>query len=467
MVFTTAAALAQSPSPVPPQYQNLYSALESKLTDFAPLVQPHRGSGAPVLNSAQLRSASSDEGGQLLAPAQGGTVQTEMLELRALGVGAVTIHVDFPILYAPFYSDQGEFQQYQSFYSAVAAQARAAGLKVIVETQLMKFGAPGLAYAQGLSWSAYQAGRAQNAVTAAEVMKPDYLVVITEPDTEQLYSGQSPVGTIAGSTQMLRTILTALNQAGVSGIPVGAGTGSWMPSLSSWMNAFAATPIQFLDLHVYPINLDYLENALTAADIAHGAGKQITMSEAWLQKVADSELTASGTDTNARNPYGYWSPLDLQFLQTMVMLSQSKQFAFVSPFWTPYLFAYIQETSTSTQQEAFQAAQSANQLGVFTSTGAGYETAILNSPDTEAPQVPGPAALSEIGGAINLTWRFSSDNIGTAGYRIYRNGQFIATSSTVEYEDAGLPPGTYTYTTAGYDAAGNVSALATPEQIRK
>lgn len=467
LVLTTAGAFAQAtPPPVPPQYQSLYNNLESQMTTFTQGL-PQGGAGLPVLNSAQLRSASSDEGGLLVTSGQGNTVQTEMLELKALGVGAVTIHVDFPMLYEPFYPSASTFQQYQSFYTQVAAQAHAAGLKVIVETQLMKFSANQLAYAQSLSWSAYQAGRAQNAVTAAQAMKPDYMVVITEPDTEQSYSLQSQVGTVSGSTQMLGTILAALGQAGLSGVPIGAGTGSWMPSFTSWMNAFAATPIQFLDLHIYPVNLNYLQNASAAADIAQAAGKQITISEAWLQKVADSELSQSVSTTNTRNPYGYWAPLDLQFLQTMSMLTQAKQFTFMSPFWTSYLFAYIQQTATSNQQQAFQAAQTANALGLFTSTGLGFETSILTAPDTTAPQVPSGVALNTIAGTIVLTWKASSDDIGTAGYQIYRNGQFISTISTVEYSDSGLPPGTYTYSTAAFDAAGNVSTLSSPQQIVK
>ena len=467
LVFTAAAAFAQSTPSVPPQYQGLYSAIESKLTSFTNQLGRQGASPSPVLNSGQLRSASSDEGGLLLAPGRGNTVETEMLELKALGVGAVTIHVDFPILYAPFYTNANELQQYESFYSQVASQARAAGLKLIVESQLMKFSTSQIAYVQGLSWSAYQAGRAQNAVMIAKLMKPDYLVAITEPDTEQLYSAQPSVGTISGSTQMLQTILQALSQAGLSGIPVGAGVGSWMPSFDSWMNAYAAMPIQFLDLHVYPINLNYLQNTLTAASIAQHAGKEITLSEAWLQKVSNAELSQPVANTNTRNPYGYWAPLDLQFLQAMAMLSQTQHFTFMSPFWTPYLFAYIQETSTSTQQDAFKAAETANALGLFTSTGSGYENLILSAPDTTPPQVPGPGALMDVAGTVHLTWQPSADNIGTAGYHIYRNGTLIGSSSTVEFDDAKLSPGVYIYATSAYDASGNSSPLSRPEQIAK
>jgi hypothetical protein len=457
---------AQTPAPVPSQFQGLYSFLQSKMTAFSQSLP--RGSANAMVNSAQLRSASSDEGSLLLNPSQLGVVETEMSQLQALGVNSVTIHVDFPILYAPYYTNQSEFQQYQSFYSQVAALVRGAGLKLIVETQLMKFNAPQLTFAQGLSWTAYQAGRAQNAVTAAQVMQPANMVVIEEPDTEMTYSNQSSVGTVSGSTQMLQTILTAFTQAGISNVSIGAGTGTWMPSFTSWMNAFAAMPIQFLDMHIYPINNNFLQNASAAADIAHQAGKQVGLSEAWLQKVGDSELTSNVSATNARNPYSYWAPLDLQFLQAMEQLGQSKQFAFISPFWTSYFFAYLTTPGTTNQQQqAFAAAQTANTLGQFTSTGVGFERAILTSPDTSAPQIPGPPALGGLGTTVQLTWAPSSDNVGTAGYNIFRNGQLLTTTSSTTYNDKGLVPGLYTYTISAFDASGNVSPLSGPQQFNE
>jgi chitodextrinase len=83
-----------------------------------------------------------------------------------------------------------------------------------------------------------------------------------------------------------------------------------------------------------------------------------------------------------------------------------------------------------------------------------------NSSDTTAPSVPteltGTAASQT---AINLTWTASSDNVAVAGYRVYRNGMEIATSTTTSYSDSGLTASTqYAYTVAAYDAAGNASA---------
>ena len=54
---------------------------------------------------------------------------------------------------------------------------------------------------------------------------------------------------------------------------------------------------------------------------------------------------------------------------------------------------------------------------------------------------------------------FSTDNIGVAGYRIYRDGVEIATTGRTYYEDHDISFNiTYTYTVSAYDAAGNESA---------
>lgn len=83
--------------------------------------------------------------------------------------------------------------------------------------------------------------------------------------------------------------------------------------------------------------------------------------------------------------------------------------------------------------------------------------------DTTVPSVPaGLAATAASSSQINLSWRAATDNVGVAGYRIFRNNIQVATSTTTSYSNTGLSPNTnYTYTVAAYDAAGNESAEST------
>jgi chitodextrinase len=86
------------------------------------------------------------------------------------------------------------------------------------------------------------------------------------------------------------------------------------------------------------------------------------------------------------------------------------------------------------------------------------------SADTQAPSVPtGLSAAAISASQINLSWTVSPDNVGVAGYRIYRNGVQIAAITGTTYQDSGLATSrTYTYTVAAYDAAGNTSAQSAP-----
>ncbi|HEX4103992.1 MAG TPA: fibronectin type III domain-containing protein [Candidatus Paceibacterota bacterium] len=80
--------------------------------------------------------------------------------------------------------------------------------------------------------------------------------------------------------------------------------------------------------------------------------------------------------------------------------------------------------------------------------------------DVIAPTVPKDLiALPVSVSSVMLEWQPSLDNVGVAGYYVYRNGTQIATVATTAYLDTGLASSTmYTYEVAAYDAAGNVSA---------
>ncbi len=85
------------------------------------------------------------------------------------------------------------------------------------------------------------------------------------------------------------------------------------------------------------------------------------------------------------------------------------------------------------------------------------------STDTAAPSVPtGVTATVQSSSAITVVWSPATDNVGVAGYRVYRNGTQIGTSTVASYGVTGLTAATsYSFTVAAYDAAGNVSAQST------
>ena len=79
--------------------------------------------------------------------------------------------------------------------------------------------------------------------------------------------------------------------------------------------------------------------------------------------------------------------------------------------------------------------------------------------DTTPPSKPtGLTATPTSTSQINLRWDASTDDVGVAGYKVFRNGNQIATPTTTSYNDTGLAPNTtYDYTVSANDAAGNDS----------
>ena len=108
-------------------------------------------------------------------------------------------------------------------------------------------------------------------------------------------------------------------------------------------------------------------------------------------------------------------------------------------------------------------------FGITTSNSPPPPTASPPPPtaDTTSPSVPtGVAATAVSGTQVNLSWTASTDNLGVAGYKVFRNGTQVGTATTTSYQDTGLSGGTaYSYTVAAYDAAGNTSAQSASASV--
>ena len=87
------------------------------------------------------------------------------------------------------------------------------------------------------------------------------------------------------------------------------------------------------------------------------------------------------------------------------------------------------------------------------------------SGDTTAPSVPANLTAVLSGTTANLSWTASTDNIGVTGYQITRNGLPHTTVLNTFYNGTGLAAGTYTYTVAAVDGAGNVSAASNSASV--
>lgn len=119
----------------------------------------------------------------------------------------------------------------------------------------------------------------------------------------------------------------------------------------------------------------------------------------------------------------------------------------------------------TTYRYRVRAADTAGNLGAY-STIAEVSTPVVE--DSAAPSAPtsvtGTAASIS---RIDLSWNPSGDDVGVAGYRVFRNGTLAGTTATPSFSDTGLTVGTaYRYEISAYDAAGNESALSAPSTVR-
>jgi hypothetical protein len=461
---------------VPSTFQSLYSSLNTYINTFDQTINSNwNGSKASVGFAGQLMSANCNVGPTTLQNSQYfNSVLMELSGLQAMGVQAIEVNAAFPCLYAPFYANQTQYQSVLNFYGAVAQAVHSRGLKLIVMStvmiadNIMAVGNPSPFYAT-LSWTQYQSARLANAQAALGAMKPDYLVVIEEPDTEALQTGQSQAYTVSGSISTLNMILNGI-QTIRGTTKVGAGVGSWTPQYQTFIQAYTGTAVDFIDMHIFEVNKNYLPAAQGIADLAIAAGKGVSISGAWLSKISDSELTTlNGNAMSARDPYSFWAPLDTQFLGMLANFSEWKHALFLAPFFSQYLRANmpynpVNSALTAVQMNSSELTNEVTniQQGIYTSTGAAYSHAILPQPDTQAPtEVQGlvgyPATQSVI-----LTWSPSTDNVGVAGYAIFRNGSQIGTTSQTNYQDMGVTGfASNSYAVLAYDVAGNVSLPST------
>ncbi|HSW78630.1 MAG TPA: hypothetical protein VLF88_01250 [Candidatus Babeliales bacterium] len=117
---------------------------------------------------------------------------------------------------------------------------------------------------------------------------------------------------------------------------------------------------------------------------------------------------------------------------------------------------------------------SANNISITVLSVAGYDGATVkvqfgnsSGADTQAPSTPVnlTAKLASNKKTVNLAWSASADNVGVVGYKVYRNGVLLKQITATSTTDSPAK-GSWTYTVAAYDAAGNVSSLSNAATVK-
>jgi len=265
--------------------------------------------------------------------------------LQAMGVKGVVLAVKFPLLKPDF----PRSSEYLQFFKDIMAECHLRGMKVLVECGAIFAGTP---YSPvQVDWSNYTTetffqGLGDQLLLIAEEIKPDYLTLANEPQTEEGLTGLTI--TPAAWSDFIASTLGKIDRSG--GLLVGAGTGTW--ENPNYINElFNMTGLDYIDLHIYPMNTNaiYLDRALNYATEAKATGKRVTVSEAWLWKATPAELGNFLGDTEKimnRDVYSFWYPLDERFIQDIINLADATDMDFVSFFWTRNFLSYLNYDTT-------------------------------------------------------------------------------------------------------------------------
>ena len=327
---------------VPRRFRGLYHELSEVLDRFDSFLEtrPARRRGGVVFGG-EILPANAHRGEGLLDDR--GAFPGSLIfidHLKELGAGGVSLSMAYPILT----DDYPRSAEYWAFYKRLAREIRSRGLKVHVKSGPLftekEFTSVRTDYSK-VTVESYFRDRMRMDQRIAEEIRPDYLSIGNEPTSEMQI-----LKIKITSDRYRQFIADTLRGMKRSGVLVGAGSGNW--DNTDYIKRFANdTDLDFIDIHIYPLassGEDYLRRAVEMAKIARAGRKRIIIGEAWLYKASPRELKANPTAVSvfARDVYSFWAPLDSRFLEMLAKMAQAEEIEYVSPFWTKYLFGYVE-----------------------------------------------------------------------------------------------------------------------------
>jgi len=374
------------PSEVPLEYKILYSNLEKKLDEFNTTLHGWNGTLSSKYGSNVL-TANAHRGKDLLKSTALTGAKLEIQRLKEMGVSAVTLSIGFPMFNQTYFKEDRE--KYLEFYKGVVDEIRRLNLTLIIESGAI-FSQGGYTeldlsdFYQNLSYSEYIDGRLNTLLDIASELSPDYLTVGCEPDTEEKQSGKK-VNSPSSYSEIVKYFSEEIKKINQS-IMVGAGIGTWENRYEEFVESYCKnTSLDYIDMHIYPINLDFLQRAERIVNLSSKYGKKNGISEAWLYKASDIELAfVSDTKIFARDVFSFWSGLDVYFLKNLVAFSSMKNLEFLTPFWSKYFFAYLEYSKYRYKSDSMLMSLSSKdasnniQAGKYSKTGAAYAYIITN-----------------------------------------------------------------------------------------
>jgi hypothetical protein len=375
---------ATNTAAVPEKYQGLYDHLNQNLDTDLAAVKPDPGAGHHATTfAAELIVADDNRGEDLLRPETLPAVKLYLDRLQAMGIRGVKNAIQFPFFTPSF----PRYNEYLDFYRQVADEIQRRGMTWTIQASILFANTPFSPVTYDFSKLTFDSYKQQDRAMIETILrefKPDYLVVVAEPDTAAKLTGLREFNDAQKTVELVNYLLDGLDRGSSK---ICAGTGTWTPpSFTRLLDE--QTKIDCVSIHIYPIDTQFIQNALTMANDAHANGKSVIVSEAWLYKTDQPGAggsIASDADIFKLDNYSFWSPLDQKFIQLMADFADKTGVDFVSLFWSPFLFSYVDYSArlesapySEVRQQANSASFEALSRGELSPIGLYYQT-LINS----------------------------------------------------------------------------------------
>jgi hypothetical protein len=338
------------PSEVPENYRAIYREIDAEIDRQLPLVPlPWGQKKTETAFGVELLVANSNRGETLLNERVLQEAALTLDRLKTIGVRCVSLSLHYPVLTR----SHPRTAEYRDFYRRVADEIRKRGLWVVVEMgsafREPEFSQIGVDY-RGLKREKFSSGLREMAETIVADIRPEFLTILSEPDTQTRNTGLS-----FSPAEFAATVGRVVKDLDRPGVKLGAGAKSW--AAEDYFKALADIPeLDYLDFHIYAVQYGFVsDRILKAVELARAKGKRVSIGEAWLYKVSGREYNRiSSVEAFARDAFSFWQPLDASFIQLVVNLARTIDAEFCSFFWMKYLYAYIEHTAETSRLSPVQ-----------------------------------------------------------------------------------------------------------------
>lgn len=283
-------------------------------------------------------------------------IDTMLMAFDTLGFTAVDLTLNYPLLVNSF----NHSQHYLDFYKKVVNKIKQKGFKLTIECQAAfvdsVFGEQNMVNDiksyyfnpdnnpltdDTLDMYRFKQDKLQMLQTIIDSLKPDFLTLIVEPQTEQINLYNLIDCSPDSSASLVNYFLNHL-QVNTGTTLIGAGAGSWEDM--SYFTKLAQTNINFIDYHIYPPHFNYVNPVAFSIDsIADANNKKLIIGEAWCYKTTNYELQThlSNDVIFSRDVFDYWQGVDTLFIKMLALLSQQSKIDLISMYWPHPFFGQL------------------------------------------------------------------------------------------------------------------------------